>query len=80
VGDTFIELPGWTKGNVWINGFNLGRYWKIGPQQTLYVPGPLLRVGQNDIIVLEIHGQASKTVATVNFVDAPILDKLNPAQ
>ncbi|XP_023677057.1 beta-galactosidase-1-like protein 2 isoform X2 [Paramormyrops kingsleyae] len=51
--DTFIKLPGWSKGVVFVNGQNLGRYWSIGPQQTLYLPGPWLKTGQNEIIVFE---------------------------
>ncbi|XP_077448483.1 beta-galactosidase-1-like protein 2 isoform X1 [Stigmatopora argus] len=51
--DTFVKLPGWDKGVVFINGVNLGRYWSIGPQQTLYLPGPLLNRGINQIIVFE---------------------------
>ena len=43
VGDTFLDLRGWEKGTVWVNGHHLGRFWQIGPQQTLYVPGPWLR-------------------------------------
>lgn len=54
-GDSFVRLEGWTKGVVWVNGFNLGRYWSEGPQQTLYLPGPLLRAGWNELIVLELH-------------------------
>uniref|UniRef100_A0A3P8RFW1 Beta-galactosidase n=1 Tax=Astatotilapia calliptera TaxID=8154 RepID=A0A3P8RFW1_ASTCA len=42
--DTFVKLPGWEKGVVFINGLNLGRYWSIGPQQTLYLPGPFLNI------------------------------------
>lgn len=53
--DTYLALPGWTKGVAWINGFNLGRYWKRGPQKTLYVPGPLLVAGQNELILFELH-------------------------
>lgn len=53
--DTFLALPGFTKGFVWINGFLLGRYWNIGPQQTLYVPAPLLRAGRNELVVLELE-------------------------
>ena len=53
--DTFVHLPGWTKGAVWINGFNLGRFWNRGPQQALYLPGPLLRQGRNECHVLELH-------------------------
>lgn len=55
IGDTFVELQGWTKGVVFINGFNLGRYWEVGPQETLYLPGPLLKKGTNEIVVFELH-------------------------
>ncbi|PWI19017.1 glycosyl hydrolase [Streptomyces sp. Act143] len=54
-GDAVVELPGWTRGFVWINGFNLGRYWSAGPQRSLYVPGPVLREGVNDVWVLELE-------------------------
>ncbi|XP_018603858.2 beta-galactosidase-1-like protein 2 isoform X1 [Scleropages formosus] len=47
--DTFIRLSGWSKGVVFINGQNLGRYWSIGPQQTLYLPGPWLKRGVNQV-------------------------------
>ena len=53
-GDTFLRRPG-VKGLVWINGFNLGRYWNIGPTQTLYVPSPVLKADRNEIIVLELE-------------------------
>ena len=52
--DAYIALPGWGKGYIWVNGFCIGRYWENGPQQTLYVPAPLLRAGTNEIIVLEL--------------------------
>ncbi|XP_023372554.1 beta-galactosidase-1-like protein 2 [Otolemur garnettii] len=51
--DTFIKMEGWTKGVVFVNGENLGRYWKKGPQETLYLPGPWLHSGTNEIVVLE---------------------------
>lgn len=54
--DTYLHLPGWSKGNAWINGFALGRYWSRGPQRSLYVPGPVLREGVNEIVLLELHG------------------------
>lgn len=50
-GDTFIDMRGWGKGIVFVNGINLGRYWEIGPQQTLYLPGCWLRKGENRIVV-----------------------------
>src|SRR5699024_9541771 len=58
VADTFLRLDGWTKGNVYVNGFNLGRYWEAGPTKTLYIPGPLLREGDNELVVFELHGTA----------------------
>jgi len=54
--DTFLSLPGWTKGVAWVNGFNLGHYWKVGPQQSLYVPATVLKPGRNELIVFELHG------------------------
>ncbi|KAK2099839.1 Beta-galactosidase-1-like protein 2 [Saguinus oedipus] len=51
--DTFLKLEGWEKGVVFINGQNLGRYWNIGPQKTLYLPGPWLSSGINQVIVFE---------------------------
>ncbi|HEY3481784.1 MAG TPA: beta-galactosidase [Streptomyces sp.] len=61
--DTYLDLGGWTKGNAWVNGFHLGRYWSRGPQRTLYVPAPVLRAGANEITVLELHATAHTTVA-----------------
>jgi beta-galactosidase len=52
-GDTFLDMRDWGKGCVWINGHNLGRYWDIGPQQTIYVPAPWLKKGKNSIAVFE---------------------------
>ena len=70
--DTFLALPGWTKGIVWINGFNLGRYWEEkGPQRTLYVPAPLLQPGHNEIVVFELHDAGRRTVV---FRDTADLD------
>ncbi|KAI2776604.1 glycoside hydrolase family 35 protein [Daldinia loculata] len=54
--DTFLEVPNGVKGNAWVNGFNLGRYWIVGPQQSLYLPGTLLRSdAENEIVVLELE-------------------------
>ncbi|MEU6509750.1 beta-galactosidase family protein [Streptomyces sp. NPDC046942] len=57
-GDARLELPGCTRGFVWINGFGLGRYWSVGPQRSLYVPGPVLREGENELWVLELQETA----------------------
>lgn len=69
--ECFINLNGFTKGYVFINGFNLGRYWKIGPQQTLYLPGALLK-DQNEIVVLELESYGQKEIT---ITDQPVLDK-----
>jgi len=62
VGDTFLDMRGWGKGHVWVNGHHLGRYWKIGPQQTLFLPGAWLKTGENAIIVLELEERGSQSV------------------
>ncbi|HXY39477.1 MAG TPA: glycoside hydrolase family 35 protein [Vicinamibacteria bacterium] len=65
-GDTWIDTRGWTKGSVWVNGRNLGRHWRIGPQQTLFCPGVWLRQGTNEIVVLDLYdGAPDRTVAGV---------------
>jgi beta-galactosidase len=63
VGDTFLDFRTWGKGVAWINGHNLGRFWNIGPQQTLYCPAPWLRMGSNDLVVFELNGATNHTVA-----------------
>jgi beta-galactosidase len=68
-GDTFVRLDGWSKGVVWINGFNLGRYWEKGPQRTLYVPAPLLRNGSNEIIVFELHRTEEPVITLTDSPD-----------
>lgn len=70
VADTYVRLDGWTKGVIYVNGFNLGRYWDQGPQKALYIPGPLLREGKNEIVIFELHGAATNEI---HFVDAPDL-------
>ncbi|MFE9133017.1 beta-galactosidase [Streptomyces sp. NPDC007355] len=71
VADTYLHLDGWTKGNAWVNGFALGRYWSRGPQRSLYVPAPVLRAGANEIVVLELH--AGPRARTVDFRETPDL-------
>ncbi|MFH0915990.1 MAG: beta-galactosidase, partial [bacterium] len=59
VGDTWLDLRGWGKGAVWVNGHNLGRFWEVGPQRTLYLPGPWLRRGTNEVVVLDLVPRGS---------------------
>ena len=61
-GDTFLDFKGWGKGCVFVNGFNVGRYWKIGPQKRLYIPAPLLKKGENEIIIFETEGIVNPTI------------------
>ena len=74
-GDTFLDLRPWGKGCVWVNGHNLGRYWNIGPQQTMYVPRPWLKPGRNEILILDLLGPEKPVIAAL---DKPILDQLRP--
>lgn len=72
VKDTFLSLDNFTKGFVTINGFNIGRYWEVGPQRTLYVPASILKQGKNEIVVFESDGV--KGDLEVEFCDTHILE------
>lgn len=69
--DTFLDTSSFTKGQVWVNGHNLGRVWDVGPQKALYLPGPWLRKGANDVVVLDLQGQPG---AKIWGLDHPDLD------
>ncbi|NWV71543.1 BGAL galactosidase, partial [Malurus elegans] len=73
--DTFVKFPGWSKGLLWINGFNLGRYWTCrGPQQTLFVPGSVLHADRpNNITVLELEGAPLNPLLL--FLDQPFFNR-----
>lgn len=74
VGDTFINMESWGKGQLYINGYPIGRFWKIGPQQTLYVPGCWLKKGKNEIVVVDIVGPEK---AVCEGLATHEIDKLN---
>lgn len=80
-GDTFLDMRGWAKGVVWVNGHNLGRFWRVGPQQTLYCPGVWLNEGENEIVVFDAECEGRQAVAGLA---EPVLDELleapTPAQ
>ncbi len=59
-GDTFLDMRSWGKGVVWVNGHCLGRFWNIGPTQTMYVPGPWLKRGKNEVIILDLIGPGKR--------------------
>ena len=69
IGDTFLDMTGWGKGCAFVNGFNIGRFWEIGPQKKLYVPGPLLNRGENTIIIFETEGKTKETIKLLGVPD-----------
>jgi len=73
IADTYLNMQNWGKGVVWVNGHNLGRYWNIGPQQTLYLPAEWLKEGNNEIEVLEL---LKPEINELQGVSKPILDHL----
>ncbi|WEF33878.1 beta-galactosidase [Pseudoduganella chitinolytica] len=73
--DTFLDMSDWGQGIVWINGRCLGRYWSIGPTQTMYLPGPWLRAGRNEVVVLDLTGPRQPRLAGLA---TPVLDRLRP--
>ena len=75
-GDAFLDVSALGKGVLWINGKCLGRFWNIGPQRTLYVPGPWLKQGRNDVVVFDMFA-AKETPKLVGRLK-PILDGPTP--
>jgi beta-galactosidase len=71
--DTHLDLRGWGKGYLWINGRLLGRFWEIGPQQTLYVPGCWLKKGKNEVIVLDLVNPGQRSLEGLTD---PVLDNV----
>jgi beta-galactosidase len=72
-GDTFLDTRGWGKGAAWINGHPLGRFWNLGPQQTLYVPAPWLKKGINEVVVFTQQEPKSRHL---HGLSAPVLDEM----
>ncbi|MEG0546648.1 MAG: beta-galactosidase [Oscillospiraceae bacterium] len=66
--DCFVNMDGFTKGFVFVNGINLGRYWNVGPQRRLYLPGVWLKE-KNEIVILELE-ECKKDC--VEIVDSPL--------
>ncbi|MCL1787362.1 MAG: beta-galactosidase [Defluviitaleaceae bacterium] len=73
--DTFLEFKNFRKGAAFINGFNLGRYWEVGPMGTLFIPAPLLKVGENEVVLFETDGLAAEP--EIELKDAPYWVKVN---
>jgi beta-galactosidase len=75
-GDTYLDMSKWGKGAVWINGHHLGRYWEIGPQQTVYVPAEWLKKGENSIVIFELIKPEQNVIEAL---EKPILSELKGA-
>ena len=73
VADTYLDMSNWGKGVVWVNGHNLGRYWNIGPQQTIYLPAEWLHKGANEIVIFELLNTAQQSLRAI---PNPILNLL----
>ncbi|MDP4245032.1 MAG: beta-galactosidase [Bacteroidota bacterium] len=73
VNDTYLDMRGFGKGFVFLNGINLGKYWEIGPQQTLYVPSCWLRKGVNEVLVFD---ELKDGHTTLNALAHPVLNEL----
>ena len=76
-GDSFLDLSQWGKGLVWVNGHCLGRYWSVGPTQTMYLPSPWLKKGNNEVVVLDLLGP---DIPYLQGLTVPILDSLDAAE
>ena len=74
--DTFLDMHPWTQGIAWVNGHCLGRFWNIGPTQTMYCPGPWLKTGDNEFVVLDFVGPRNPAIAGLT---EPVLNELRPA-
>ena len=72
VANTYLNPTGLKKGVAFVNGYNLGRYWTVGPQLTLFVPAAVLKEGENELVMFEEEG--SDGSLTVSFDDKPQID------
>jgi len=71
--DTYFDMRNWGKGCVWVNGHHLGRYWSVGPQQTVYVPAEWLKKGKNEVVVFELLKPEQEVLVGI---DHAVLDEL----
>lgn len=75
LGDTYLDMRGWGKGIVWVNGHNVGRYWRIGPQQSLFVPSGWMHSGTNEVVVLDLEAGGARSLAGIEQL---VFDTPNP--
>ncbi|HWI90627.1 MAG TPA: beta-galactosidase family protein [Flavisolibacter sp.] len=68
-GDTYFDMSGYSKGVLYVNGHNLGRYWSIGPQERLYCPASFLKKGKNEILVFDLHQLSAAAIKTFSSLN-----------
>jgi beta-galactosidase len=78
--DTFLDTSALSKGEVWLNGRALGRFWNIGPQKALYVPAPWLKPGRNEVVVFDLDGKPGQKVEGLDHPNLHATVGGNPAK
>ncbi|MGB8481613.1 MAG: beta-galactosidase family protein [Acidobacteriaceae bacterium] len=78
--DTFLDTSALTKGEVWLNGRALGRFWNIGPQKTLYVPAPWLKPGKNEVVVFDLEGKPGQKIEGLDHPNLHATVEGNPSK
>ena len=73
IGEMFLDTSKWGKGAVWVNGHCLGKFWRIGPQQTMYLPSCWAKVGKNEVVVMELDDRGARSLEGLS---APVLNRL----
>ena len=81
-GDTFLDIRNLGKGALWINGHPIGRFWNVGPQATLYVPGPWLHTGSNEVVVFDMLPTSHESVTGLDhpILNAPVANATRSTQ
>jgi len=67
--DTFVDTSAFGKGEVFINGQPLGRFWNIGPQRTLYLPAPWVKAGKDEIVIFDLNGEPQRTARFLDHAE-----------
>ena len=71
IADTFVYPKNFKRCAIFINGFNIGRYWLTSSFKSLYVPYPLLKKGENEIVIFDAISDGKEK--KVEFKNVPSL-------
>ncbi len=66
--DTYLDTRGLKKGELWVNGRNVGRFWSVGPQGSLYVPAAWWKAGRNEVVVFDLDAAPGRSVRGVDHL------------